>query len=485
MPAKNNVIKQLSKVFLVLDNTGTFGSTTLSAAAAVGATSLTVTAITNFASGDLIRVGAGEEMELAQITGAPSGNTINLVSPGLVYAHAIGEAVVEQTAFDLGDIEAGGVGISFAGESTDIQVATKRLAFTTLRGFLEASVEFSLPTFTLPNLAIAAGILQSTIRGVGTAADPTELTTDGQEFAGVANASIVAVGTKYDGTYIRAELWGVDFDYTGVNFGLTRGQLAAVPIRAVAAAGGAFFSTNYAFTPSTALVSTKAKVWDSLTEVGYFLDTATTTTVNGAVSAGATSLIMTSGTSFAEGDWVRIGSGDTAQFLWLGTKSTNTFTLRTRPFRAIASLATITKVTPTKFAGISPDGASLALGGSVESIRIAERSLSIGVRAGAATVSLNFATVDVSLANIAMALGIPAAQVANNRLPVGVLIGTATLEGVYAKGLLQDGTIAWVISSGNAMDVSQVATTINNSGPAATIPMTVKPSSYVQFLQHA
>lgn len=485
MPAKNNVIKQLSKVFLVLDTTGTAGSTTLTADAAVAATALTVAAITNFAAGDLIRIGAGEEMELGVITGAPSGNTINLVSPGLVYAHLTGEAVVEQTAFDLGDVEAGGVSLSFTGESTDVQVATKRLAFTTLRGFLDASVEFSLPTFTLPNIAIAAGILQSVVRGAGTAADPTELTTDGNEFAGVSNASIVAVGTKYDGTYIRAELWGVDFDYTGVNFSLTRGQLAAVPVRAVAAAGGAFFSTNYGFTPSTALVVTKGKVWDSLTEVGFFLDTATTTTVNGALSAGATSLVMTSGTSFADGDWVRIGSGDTAQFLWLGTKSTNTFTLRTRNFRAIGNGLTITKVTPTKFAGISPDGATLSLGGSVEPLRVAERPMSIGIRAGAATVSLAYATVDVSLANIARALGIPSAQVANNRLPVGSLIGAATLEGVYAKGLLQDGNTAWVISAGNAMDVSQVQTVINNSGPAATVPMVVKPSSYVQFLQHA
>lgn len=484
MPAKNNVLKQLSKAYLVVDQTATPGNTTLTAGALAGATALTVAGITNFANGDLIRVGAGEEIELAIVSGTPAGNTVNIAT-GLVYDHVSGEQVVEQVAYDLGDVEAGGVNLAFAGESQDINVATKRLAFTTLNGYVDASVEFQLPTFTLANFALATGIAQSTIRGTGTAADPLELTTDGNEFAGVTNASIVVVGQKYDGTYLRAELWGVDFDYTGISFALSRGQLTAVPVRAVASAGGILASSNVAFTASTALLATRGKAWDYLSEVGLFVDTATTTTVNGNVAAGATSLTMTSGTSFAEGEWVRIGTGDQAQFIWLGTKSTNTFTLRTRPFRAIATGATITKVTPTKFAGTSPEGVNVAVGGSVEPLRIAERRLSIGLRAGAATVSVGFTAIDLSLANIARALGIPQSAVAGGRLPFNNNIGTSQVDGLYVKGVLQDGTIAWVVASGNAIDVANVALQMTNSGGTGGVPITAKPASYLQLLQHA
>lgn len=484
MPAKNNIIQQLSKLFVVRDKTGTFGSSTLSAATAIGATTLPTTSLTNFSDGDLIRVGSGEEMELALITGTPSGGNIT-VTQGLVYAHASGEAVVEQVAYDIGDIEAAGVNVNFAGESQDINVATKRLAFTTLNGYVDASMEFALPTFTLDNFALATGILPTKILGSGTALSPKSITTNGSEFAGASNVSLVAVGTKFDGSYIRVELWGVDFDYTGVNFALSRGQLVSTPVKGIAAAGGAFFSTNYAFAVDSSIKPTKGKVFDALTEAGYFLDTATTTTVASAdVAAGAVLINFTSAASFAADEWFRVGSGDTAQFFQVASKVSNAVTVKNAAYALIALGATITKVTPTKFAGVGPDGVSVSLGGSVESLRIAERRLSIGTRAGAATVSATIPTVDVSLANIAFALGIPAAQISGNRLPVGDKIGTSTLDGVYVKGLLQDGTIAWAVFAGNAMDVSAFAVAINNAGPAATIPITVKPSSYLQLFQH-
>lgn len=484
MPAKNNIIQQLSKLYLVQDQTGTFGSTTLTASTAIGATALTVAGITNFASGDVIRVGSGEDLELATITGAPAGNTIN-VTQGLVYAHATGEAVVEQVGFDLGDVEEAGVTVNFAGESIDIPVSTKRLAFTTLPGFVDASMEFAMPTFTIDNFAHATGTALARVTGSGTPTQPKQVTSDGSEFGGRTNASLVAVGTKFDGSFLRVEMWGVDFDYTGVSFALSRGQLVAVPMRGVASAGGAFFSSNIPWTADVSLRPTKGKVFDALTEAGYFLDTATTTTTTGVTAKDAVLINFTSATSFANDEWFRIGTGDEAQFFQVASKVTNAVTTKTPVYRAIPAGATITKVTATRLAGVGPDGVQVQVGGTVEPLRIAERRLSIGLRMGAANVSAVIPVVDISLENLARVMGIPQSQVAGGRLPVGDQIGTATLEGVYARGLLQDGTIAWVIFAGNAMDVSAVAVTINNSGPAATVPITVKPSSYLQLFQHS
>lgn len=53
-------------------------STTLSAGAAVGDTTLTVTSISGFSSGDLCILRSSTQIELVKINGAPSGNTITL-----------------------------------------------------------------------------------------------------------------------------------------------------------------------------------------------------------------------------------------------------------------------------------------------------------------------------------------------------------------------------------------------------------------------
>lgn len=69
-------------------------STTLTASAAVGATSLTVASIVGFAAGDRIwlRSADGLSYEAATIAGAPSGSTLPLAS-GLAYAYAVADEV--------------------------------------------------------------------------------------------------------------------------------------------------------------------------------------------------------------------------------------------------------------------------------------------------------------------------------------------------------------------------------------------------------
>jgi hypothetical protein len=76
--------------------TATTCNTTLTAAAAVGAKTITVTSAIGCAAGDTIRIGTGAAQEDAKIASV-SGTTITLVA-GLTKAHASGETVVEVTA---------------------------------------------------------------------------------------------------------------------------------------------------------------------------------------------------------------------------------------------------------------------------------------------------------------------------------------------------------------------------------------------------
>lgn len=481
MAAKDKVIKQLSALYVVRDATGTFGSTTLSAAASKGGSALTVTAITNFAAGDTIRIGSGEEMEIGVITGTPTGNTINLTEP-LQFNHASGEPVVEMVAYDVGDVGDSGVTFTVSGQSVDVPVSTKRLPLVSLTGFVEASVSAVLPTVQLESIAHAVGALLTQVSGAGTPISPKQLTLNGNEFGGQANLGIIALGVTMDGSILRIELWGCDADYTGISFALSRGQAVGVPLRFVGARG-AISATTFPGTANTTIRTSKAKAWNALTEVGYFLDTATTTTVNGNVAAGATLINFTSATSFADNEWFRIGSGDTVQFFQVASKSTNAVTTKTPVKYDIATGATITKVTATSLGAPSAAGVTVAFGGTVTPLQSATFDRAIGLRLGNAQATMSFGLIEHSLANFERALGIPSGTAASNRLPLN-LIGTGTIEGLYAKGLLAGGETAWVVAAGNSIDASNVGTQITNSGDAAALQITAKPSSYIQFFQH-
>lgn len=73
-------------------------STTLAAAAAIGATNLKLVSMTGLAVGDHLRVGSSTAQEVVRVTSvgtAGAGGTGAGVEPALRYAHALAEAVVE------------------------------------------------------------------------------------------------------------------------------------------------------------------------------------------------------------------------------------------------------------------------------------------------------------------------------------------------------------------------------------------------------
>lgn len=478
MPAKTKVVKQISSVALVRDSTGTFGSTTLNAAATAGAGTISVAAITNFSVGEIIRVGSGEEMELIQVhaSTAPAGNTITLAT-NLVYSHASGETVVEQTAYDLGDITDGGVSIEFAGESQDIFVATKRLVFAVLNGYVNAQAKFALPGVNLFNFAAATGSLNALITGSGTTASPKQFVSDGSDFAGDTNMSLIITGVLMDGTIIRCELWGVDADYTGIDLSLARGQLSPVPCTFISSAGGILQTAATAMAISVANRPTKGDVFDALTSAGVFTDAASpaATTLSSQAASGQSTIALTLATGLAAGDWVRFGSGDTMEIWQLDS----TTTIRGKFYRTQASGTVVKKQDQTAVAGVAPEGVNLKIGGAVEQLRSALKRTSIGARPGQANVAFTVPMIETSLVNIARALGIPQSQIVGGKLPFnGANLATdTTLNGMYCTGTVLSGSVLTALFWGVGIDLSGVAMLWNNNGPAAITPITVKPSS--------
>jgi hypothetical protein len=472
--AKDKVLNRLSSVYMVRDKTGTAGSTTLSGAEAAGQTALSITAGTNFADGDTIRVGSGNEMELKVIASGGGTTTITVGTP-LVYDHASGDPVVEQTVYDLGDITDAGATVRWQGPGVDVAVATKRLVFQTIPGFVSCGIEFALPYVTANAYAVALGGDLADVLGSGTTAAPSQFASDGNEFNEANNVSFIAIGTLFDGTVIRAELWSANADYTGVETQFTLGQHAQVPCK-FRAAGGILTTVASPYTVDTSIRGSKNEVWSSLTTVGVFADGGASSTVaSAAITAADKVFDVVSGTGFAQGDWVKIGTGDLAEYHQIEGVATNTITLRTFTLRAhIIGTAvveqTITSLNP------NTDGVRFSVGGSVEDIQMATNRIAIGLRSGTAAPQFQVSVIDLTLENFARSLGIPASDIASNRLPFNDNIATTAVGGFYFAGTHSDGGTFYMTSWANSVDVSDVSTAWTGTG-VATIPLTIKPSS--------
>lgn len=493
MANKNSLLKSLTSVLLTRD-LGGGGTTTLLAAPAKGASIISLTSGTNFAIGDTVRVGSGSQTELVLLVAGQSSPLFATSEP-LARAHAIGEAVVEQAAYDLGDVTDAGVDASIAREQSDVVVATRRLVYTVLRGYGDIEAGFTLPGISIENLAFALGIPISAVVGTGVSSvDPKSLVTDLNNISTEQNASLVCIGVAMDGTPIRVELWGVDPDYTGLSINLRRGALAGVPARFIATAGGRISGNASAYVANTTYRSTKGKVFDGLTEVGVFTNE-TTAPANTTIAApsggsnvkGARLISVVAATNMAVGDWLRLAAigSDVVEFHRVASIAVLQISLDTPLLRDQAVGVVVVEQKLEPFGNISPDGVTLAFTGAVDRIREATQVLTIGTRPGTARAAVSFGILDWTVAAIARAAGIDPATIVGNTLVLDSLLGTAITDGVYVKGILQDGTTAWLLLWGVAQDVSRSALSMISSGAPSAVPTTWVPGSGLALVNHA
>lgn len=493
MANKNSLLKSLTSVLLTRDLAGG-GTTVLLAAAAQGASIISLTSATNFAVGDTVRLGTGSQTELVVLAAGQVSPLFATVDP-IAKNHLIGEPVVEQVAYDMGDITDGGVDGAISREQSDVVVATRRLVYTILRGYGDLEAGFTLPGFSMENLAFALGIPIASVVGTGVSSvDPKSLVTDLNNIATEQNVSMIAIGVLMDGTPVRVELWAADPDYTGLSVNMRRGALAGVPARFVATAGGKISNNASSYVANTQYRATKGKVFDSLSEVGVFANE-TVTPANTTIAAasggsnvkGARLISVVAATNMAIGDWLRVGAigADTVEFHRIASIAALQISLDTPLLRdqAVGIVVVEQKLVP--FGNVSPDGVTLAMTGNVDRIKEATQVLSIGTRPGTARAAVSFGILDWTVAALARAAGIDPATIVGNQLFLNQLLGTAITDGVYVKGILQDGTTAWVLLWGCSQDVSRAALTMISSGAPSTVPTTWVPASGIAFVNHA
>jgi hypothetical protein len=207
-------------------------ATTLSNAAAIGATTITVPSNVNAADQDAIRIGSGETAELNQINGAITGvgpYVITLKTP-LQKAHAAGEDVKEMTVYDLrrpgeGRRRSGRIRADQRRHGRDAAPADHE------RQGLHRPREFHVPVPDDAHVRAVGRHSLTLISGAGTVPSPKQLITDGNEFGTDNDLCIIAIGVLVDGTFVAVELWGCNMDYTQGQVQLQRGHRPASTAR--------------------------------------------------------------------------------------------------------------------------------------------------------------------------------------------------------------------------------------------------------------
>lgn len=207
----SEVFKRLTEAgYLTDDSTG--GSTDLDADVTAGSKVLSVTAETDFASGDMVRIDAEGDMEVHEVDTVSAGQ-ITLLTP-LAFDHATGDVVVEQERIKVGDITDDGVTEDITVDFNEITVSTQLAVYTRLAGQMNSRMEFSVQNINPENLLFSAGIEDSEVTGAGTASDPYVSVTNPDTVAdqNIENIAFYMKGLMKDGDNVEVQLWNASVD---------------------------------------------------------------------------------------------------------------------------------------------------------------------------------------------------------------------------------------------------------------------------------
>lgn len=482
MPVKDKTYKR-SGSLAALRDAPAGAATTLTAAAAKGATTINVALATGITGGKSVRLGSGEDIERVDVLSVAS-LVVTLARP-LTRDHANATAVVEQTAYNLGDTT-GGLEIAQAMESTDVQSDMRRLVYNKLAGFGSMNARTSLLGFTHYYLCVALGIPFTRVTGAGTLASPRFLATDFNDVDSVENTCIVATQVLQDGTVRTQEAWGVAVDYSGLSTALKTGDPAAVPVNFVVVGSAVEYDGAPPFTASETYRARKGAIFGSLTGLYAYMPATTgafSTTTSGATAADAAAIVCTSATGISPEDRVVLSSEDTAEIHWVASKATNTFTVRGRTLRAHATGTPVVRLTRVKLA-TTRDGVTFNMGGSTTPQYEGSRRMPIAMQPGAVDASLSAQLIELTLANLALISGIPASEISGNRLVRTEKLGTAPILGLAVEGLLADGVTVSIFEAwGTAQDLSNIVT--RYLAGEATYPLAAAPSSGIALYQYS
>jgi len=421
-------------------------TTTLAANAAANATTLTLTSATGFHDNDPVLVGSEEDAELVIQDGAPSGADVTLDAPGLKRAHLTGETVREAIAYDLGSVI--NVRDASAADVSDIETDTARNPTGRLVGHLMFQPQFDLQGWHPTYWALLTGMPLARVLGAGSAADPTQVHTDGTEF-GREDSALVLSELLADGSFLRHEFDACSPDYTQLTIAFGQGRATSLPARFHAANYGHHRSAALGCLIDYTLQAKKAAQLETLLEAGLF-------TVNG--SGLSTTLIaetvkdentfdLAAATGVAAGKWYLVEGGGKQQVLWAHALASLEMTVRTRAAYTFPAGSTVKELTQTPFSGLKEGTTQFRTGGSVRPIRFDNARVQAGVRPGGALFTLDVQPTARTLENLRLRLALPASAISGSSLRPGNLVGTDAPVGWYVSAVRKDTKAALFLGS--------------------------------------
>lgn len=218
--SKTKVWRALTEVG-IRSPSGSGVDTTLTAAAAAGAVSLTVDDSTGAAAGDRVKVGTGSDAEYPIVADAPDANTITLRTK-LLRGHVIGEAVVEQAETAFAGITEAGLSLQVSGSVRPVRIATSPLEAGIIPGDAMVTLGFNLGDIILANFARALGIPQAAIVGARLPVD-VEIGTEDID-------ALYAKGVLQNGDIVVVDAWGFAQIIQEVRTKLSNRDISSIPV---------------------------------------------------------------------------------------------------------------------------------------------------------------------------------------------------------------------------------------------------------------
>lgn len=445
-PLRTKLSDLVQQVIALRQRPGTT-PTTLSANAAAGATTIVLTSTTGYGDGDPIAVGSEEDVELVVQNGAPSGSNVTIRSPGLKRAHVQTETVRELIAYDLGNVS--GVRDGSTADVADNETDVDRNPDGRRLGHLMLQPQFDLQGFSPKHFALVTGMPLARVLGAASAADPTQVHTDGAEF-GAEDTGIVLVERLADGTYLRHEYDACGVDYTQLTIALGQGRETLLAGRFVASNHGIRNTGLPQFTVDYTEQVRKTHQLEALLEAGYFrvLSGGLSTTLTGAVAKDANVFPVTSATGVAAGKWYRVTGSGRTQILWVESVASLNVTVRTRAAYDFPSGSTFVELEQLAFSGLKEGTTEFRVGGSLKSPpKFDNMRVQAGARPGSALFTFTAQPTARTVEMLRLQRGLPTSAISGTALIESDLAGTDAPIGWYARAQRKDTKTVYLIGS--------------------------------------
>jgi hypothetical protein len=212
------------------DQPTTPASSTLSADEAAGSASIAIAAASTFADDDFIRIGSGNDLEVAQIKSGGGTTTLTLYSDTLI-DHLTGATVYEQVKVNLGDVSEDGITRETSVDRNEFRVATQAGVYATLITSANARMSWNLVNHSYENVLASLGIPETNVTGAGSVADPYVAHVDPEAYNTASNESLYFQGALKDGTTYEIRGFSADYD-ANQTMTYARGNPALLPLAA-------------------------------------------------------------------------------------------------------------------------------------------------------------------------------------------------------------------------------------------------------------